>query len=601
MNLAAAPRAARNALNGDCMENLPAITRVSDIRTSGSPEVEAWLYHFLTENNIEHLLNPSIVASPEQLRFMVALRDDQIYVPCDDELFLMIYRQKSAELSEEYLKSWRFVTGLVQSYTMSEQESSRIIALCRYRFNSFFAERMIMPSRMIKRLLSIVLTQCGDPDPFRNKKQQENDKAAAVLADPAYREVLHRCPDFDKSCETLPNMRWQMYGVEMCRLFVMSTMERLWEDGAKPLSPEEVGRELASNGPRCEAMRRVFGPEDTERKKVLYIPDVAGAFIFDLAIIRLLLRQGHQVILSLKDAFYFDSPTFQDAENEQVLKKFLENANARVTHNDALTKNELLQMLRESQLVVISDGLSEQLNLYRASVSFARAGKECDVVIAKGRRNSRLLLGTSHEFTRDIVCCWSDSDGGFRMELKPKASWVRQFPEQEILDQARKIIDQMREAKDNGKTIMFYSAIIGSIPGQTKTAIQLVNAFVGHLRKRLDNTFIINPAEHFEEGMDGDDLMFMWERVQRSGLLDVWRFQTVEDIEKSFTLLKQKVPSAWSGKDSTFSTGCTKEMRIALDVQKSHSELQIIGPSAEKFFRRRDYGVGKYFDATLKG
>ena len=83
-------------------------------------------------------------------------------------------------------------------------------------------------------------------------------------------------------------------------------------------------------------------------------------------------------------------------------------------------------------------------------------------------------------------------------------------------------------------------------------------------------------------------------------MLDVWRFQTVEDIEKSFALLDRKVPSVWSGKDSTFSTGCTKEMRIALEVQAVHPELQIIGPSAEKFFRRRDYGVGKYFDATLK-
>ena len=158
----------------------------------------------------------------------------------------------------------------------------------------------------------------------------------------------------------------------------------------------------------------------------------------------------------------------------------------------------------------------------------------------------------------------------------------------------------MRRAKDVGKTIMLCSAIIGAIPGQTKTAIQLVNAFVRALRERLDNTFIINPAEHFEEGMDGDDPMYMWEHVQRSGLLDVWRFQTVEDIEKSFVLLGRNVPSPRAGKDSTFSTGCTKEMRIALDVQRSHPELQIIGPSAEKFLRRRDYGVGKYFDAALK-
>jgi hypothetical protein len=210
-----------------------------------------------------------------------------------------------------------------------------------------------------------------------------------------------------------------------------------------------------------------------------------------------------------------------------------------------------------------------------------------------------VLLGTSHDFTRDVVCFWRDDGDVFHMTCKPKAAWVRKFTETEITAQSDALIQSMREAKSNGKSIMFYSAIIGSIPGQTRTAIQVVTAFVRHLREKQENTFLINPSEHFSEGMDGDDLMFMWEKVQRSGLLDVWRFQTVEDIETSFGLLERKVPMAWTGKDSTFSTGCTKEMRIALDVQRLHPELQIIGPAPERFFRRQDYGVGKYFDARL--
>lgn len=87
--------------------------------------------------------------------------------------------------------------------------------------------------------------------------------------------------------------------------------------------------------------------------------------------------------------------------------------------------------------------------------------------------------------------------------------------------------------------------------------------------------------------MDGDDLMFMWEQVQRSGLINIWRFQSMEDIEASFGLMGLKVPPVWSGKDATFSTGCTKEMRIALDMQRSHPELQIVGPGPEKFFPPR--------------
>jgi len=575
--------------------NLPSLSRVSDIKISSDSVLEAWLYHFLTENNIEYLLNPSIVASPEQLRFMVALKEEQVYLPCDDELFFLIYRQQGAELSEEYLKVWRFVTSFVQTYNMSKEDAERILALCRYRFNLFFSERMILPSRMVKRLLTIVLTQCGKPNPFREKKRLINERAAALLEKPEFQALLHQCPPLDTSCLSIPDMRHELNIAEMTRLLSLSTLIKRREG---EISPAEAQKDIEENAGKSAALRAVFGPEDSPRKKVLYIPDVAGEFIFDLAFIRALLRQGHKVVLALKDSFYFDSPTAWDMDSEPLLKKVLEEAY--LNHDDSLTKNGLLHLLREHHFMIISDGLAEQINLYRASVTFARAWKECDLVIAKGRRNSTTLLGSSHEFTRDILCCWRSEDNILHMELKPKAAWVRQFPEQEILMKARAIIAEMREARDNGKTVMFYSAVIGSIPGQTKTAIQLVTAFVTHQRDRLENTFIVNPAEHFEEGMDGDDLMYMWEHVQRSGLLDVWRFQTVEDIERSFALLDRKVPSAWSGKDSTFSTGCTKEMRIALDVQKQHPELQIIGPSAEKFFRRRDYGVGKYFDATLK-
>jgi len=34
-------------------------------------------------------------------------------------------------------------------------------------------------------------------------------------------------------------------------------------------------------------------------------------------------------------------------------------------------------------------------------------------------------------------------------------------------------------------------------------------------------------------------------------------------------------------------------------MQRTHPEMQIIGPNPEKFFRRREYGVGKFFDAAI--
>lgn len=146
---------------------------------------------------------------------------------------------------------------------------------------------------------------------------------------------------------------------------------------------------------------------------------------------------------------------------------------------------------------------------------------------------------------------------------------------------------------------MFYSGIIGSIPGRIDVAKKIMNRFVEHLKNQSDNLFIINPSSYYEPGMDADDLMYMWEIVQRSGYIDIWRFQTSEDISQSFKIMEQKVPPEWIGKDATYSTGCTKEMRIAQEVQKENPEMQLIGPAVDKFMRRDEYGVGSMFDRRL--
>ncbi len=581
------------------MKKLPELKQVKDISLHKDPRLESWLHHFLTENNIEYLQNPDHVASPEQLGFMVALSDDQIYIPCSDETFLNIYHGgTSKEISYEYFRAWRFIVTLIRNYSLDTKTKKRIISFCRLRFAVFLSSRIVLPSRMIKRLVTIVLSQCADPDPFSKKKQQANAKGLESFDNPALIRSLLKCPSTLDACVNIHDMRWELDFVELYRLLLVSTIEELWQTGSE-MSALDLDAEFEKACSDCACLRLVFGPEEDARKKILYIPDVSGGFVFDIMIIKNLLRLGHQVVLAVKEGFYFHHPTFWDVQSDPSLVSLLEGAY--LINNSSASKNDLLRALREHRFVIISDGTREQINLYHVSTTFARAWKECDVVIAKGRRNFNTLIDTTLSFTRDIVSFWrSEEDGKFHITCKPRAKWVRKFAEKDLISVADEIIGNMRKAHYEGKTVMFYSAIIGSIPGQTKVAITLVNAFVNHLRQKLENTCIINPAEHFVEGMDGDDLMFMWERVQRSGYLNVWRFQTTEDIEQSFTLLDRKVPSVWSGKDSTFSTGCTKEMHIALSVQEQHPELQIIGPGPEKFFRRRDYGVGKYFDSTLR-
>lgn len=289
-------------------------------------------------------------------------------------------------------------------------------------------------------------------------------------------------------------------------------------------------------------------------------------------------------------------PLYYDLVDDPILEECCKEA--LILPNTRLSKNELLKELHSHKLVIINDGTRERLNLYRVSVTFARAWKEADLILTRGWRGKDILLDTSHEFTRDIICFWQDAQG-FQIKLRPHAKDAKKFSEKDLKIQADKIIKTMREAHKDSRRVMFFSCIIGSIPGQTKVAIALAQALVADLRQKLDHVLIINPAEHFIEGMDGDDLMYMWERVQRSGQIDIWHFQTTHDIELGFTLLGQKIPPLWSGKDATYSTGCTKEMQIALQVQQKNPEMQIIGPDPKLFFRRSEYGVGKYFDAQL--
>jgi len=581
-----------------CIPDLEGLHRTADVRMGNDPVLDAWLLHFMTENNLEFLLNPFLNASPEQLRFMVHMEEEQVYAPCSDEVFRsLLAPQPPAPLLQSYDTVWRVVERLVQQNISSDDTRKRIESLCLHRYNLALYSHILIPSRLMKRLASIVLTQSGLQDPYRERKKLHNARVQRFIQSPMFDTVVHVCREHN-SCGRIADLRWELDLMELQRLFVLSSWGAIWHGGEEAPNIQALEKELARPFQGLEHLTATLGPDSGGPKKILYIPRASGAVMFDILIARSLLRLGHQVILVLKEGFYFQAPAFWDREFDPALAAALNGAY--MLTEDRVSKNQLLQLLREHQFVVISDGTVERLNLYRVSVTFARAWKEADLVIAKGHSHVRRFMETSHEFTRDILCFERLADGSRQLLYKPKPASLRKISESDLRKKADEIIDEMRKARQAGKAVMFYSAIVGSIPGQTETAIRVLTTFVHHLRHRLEGTYIINPAEHFEPGMDGDDLMYMWERVQRSGLIAVWRFQTVADIERSFELMGEKVPPLWTGKDSTYSTGCTKEMKIALDMQQRQPELQIIGPSPEKFFRRREYGVGKYFDAGIE-
>jgi hypothetical protein len=590
-----------------------------EIRLGHDPHLDAWILHFLTENNLDHATNPLENASPEQIRFMVDLDEDKFFPACTDWMLGFLLKQKlTKNLLAEYSSHWRNVIRLIREQIADPYLRAKITALCRYKFKAALQSRVIIPSRLVKWLLTIFMSYSGLDDPLRDRKRRANARAYAFTQTSLYQQIVSACPKEFLACASMDQLRADLDLLELKRLFRLATMRVIWRAREFKLqksmaewanitpiwesmefhpAPEELMTEIDAPWPEFEQLRGYLFQGRQTSLKILYLPGQSGAVIFDIIIIRALIRQGHRVILALKEGFDFMTPTIWDADYDPVLAESLEGAY--FLTDSQVSKNELLKRIRENQLLVISDGTRERLNLYRTSLTFARAWKESQLIIANGGFNHRRLIAVSQDFTRDIVSFHRDDQGKMIFSCKPRSARIRHVTERELLSKAEKLIDAMRQAKASGKTVIFYSAIIGSIPGQTKTAVAVLNAFVAHLRSRLEQSLIINPGEHFEPGMDGDDLMYMWEKVQRSGYIDVWRFQTVEDIEHSFELLGQKMPAVWNGKDATYSTGCTKEMKIALDVQKKHPELQIIGPDPEKFFRRREYGVGKYFDASL--
>lgn len=569
--------------------------KVRDIRLGENVRFDAWLYSMLMDNNLAYRMNPDLIVSPEQMSFMVHLGPDQIYLPCSDATFSMLCAQNpSVELRNQYNRSWRIIMRLVRSFVPDKATRRRILQFCRYRFSQYIAQHTLIPSRLVKRMTGLVLAQGHMlDDPWEDRRRTSTALQQEVLSMPEVYENLEAMPK-GPIPTGISKARRSMDYVEVTRLLCLSAMSRDWLE--KKPSSEEIRSAMDEAYTACEDLRLYFEASAGRSGTILFLCDADGGTLFDLVMVQSLIRMGHRVIFAVKTGFYFYAPTLEDVETDPALKPWLRGGI--VLRQDKLSKNDLLRHLREHRLVVIGDGTRERLNLYRVSVTFSRAWKEADVVLGKGWRAADVLLGTSQEFTRDVICYWRDSNG-FHIKLRKHAPEVKKFSEDAIAAQAESIIAGMREAKSQGRTIMFYSCVIGSIPGETSTAINLVHAFVDNLRKKMDNILIINPAEHFIDGMDGDDLMYMWERVQRSGLIDVWRFQTFEDIEESFALLGRKVPPQWSGKDSTYSTGCTKEMHIALDVQSKNREMQIIGPEARLFFRRGEYGVGKYFDASI--
>ena len=152
--------------------------KASDIRLGRDAHFDAWLYNMMMDNNIAFHMNPDFVASPEQLRFMVALEDDQVYLPCSDAVLQMLIEgEDSKGLLSQYNRVWRIIVRLAYTTCPDKKQRTRALLHCAYRFRQSVRQGTVIPSRLVKRMTGMILSLTDDLDPWTKRRRESNLKA----------------------------------------------------------------------------------------------------------------------------------------------------------------------------------------------------------------------------------------------------------------------------------------------------------------------------------------------------------------------------------------------------------------------------------------
>jgi uncharacterized protein with ATP-grasp and redox domains len=567
-----------------------------------TPDQNAWFTAFFLENHIDPFAYPMKVGSREQVEFMVYPENDERFYPCSDAMFAAIMSRKRPRfLLNRYREVLDKIFNIIEAFIDSEYDRAFLSSLIRIKYDNEIQSRLLIPSRLEKRLYKIFLSRTHIEDPYENLKKKENARAYRFMVSESFKKALNEVNGATENMKglTLDQIKTKVNEIEFTRRLSLLTASPLWQDENFRVPSTSAIKKLLTAKVTGNGMERLLELVHTPKSKILWLTDESKDAVADIAIAQFLANMGHVVILAVKEKPFFKKVCLHDTRTDPVLAKILDQAH--FIHDKAIGKNKLVQRLkRDEHLYVISDGTQEALNLLLVSTTFSRVFKEVDCVVTRGPKQRNRMIQTHFKFTRDVINICA-TDNRLDIVFKPRHPDFINFSHTDLEEKADKIIAQMKQAKKKNMTVMFYSGIIGSIPGKIDVAKKIMSRFIEYLKNQSDNLFIINPSSYYEPGMDADDLMYMWEIVQRSGYIDIWRFQTAEDIAQSFEIMGQKVPPEWIGKDATYSTGCTKEMRIAQDVQIKNPEMQLMGPSVDKFMRRDEYGVGSMYDQRLAG
>jgi len=565
-----------------------------------NPDFDAWVTAFFLKNSLDPFAYPSKVASKEQIEFMVYPENGERYFPCSDKMFDAIMSRKFPPfLKRHYQQVYDRIMSMIDEFIDSEYDRQFLKALIQIKYDDDTQTGLLIPSRLEKKLYKIFLSRTHIENPYSEEKKNINKKISAFLTSEIVVTALNQIDDSLHTINDLSlfELREKIKEIEFKRRLTLITQTNFWahENSEPPLLSKM--KKIFNTPITGEGLVPLMALVSARKQKILWLADESCEAVIDLTIAKFLADLGHVVIVAVKEAPFFKKICIADTRTDPVLVNLLENAH--FIYEKTISKNNLVKLLKhDKNIYVVSDGTRENLNLLLASTTFSRIFKEVDCVISRGTVQKKRLVDSHFRFTQDIINISFDKNQ-LQINYKPKHPGFIKFSHTDLEQKADKIIDQMESAKKKGMTVMFYSGIIGSIPGKIDVAKKIMTTFIDYLHKQSSDLFIINPSFYYEPGMDADDLMYMWEIVQRSSYIDIWRFQTSDDIAKSFSLMNKKVPPEWIGKDSTYSTGCTIEMRIAQDVQKENPEMQLIGPSLDKFMRRNEYGIGSMYDQRL--
>ena len=308
---------------------------------------------------------------------------------------------------------------------------------------------------------------------------------------------------------TLAELREKIKEIEFVRRLTLLTQSPLWTCENQKIPSLNRIKKIFNTRIMGDGLSPLISLMKAKKQKILWLTDESSDIVLDLSMAEFLAELGHIVILAVKESPFFKKVCLADTKTDPVLARELENAH--YIYEKTISKNKLVNLLKhDKNLYVISDGTRETLNLLLVSTTFSRIFKEVDCVISRGRSQKKRLIDSHFSFTQNIINI-SVMKKSLFITYKPRHGAVIKFSHQALEEKANRIIDQMKSAKRKGMTVMFYSGIIGSIPGKIDVAKKIMSTFIHYLEKQSANLFIINPSLYYEPGMDADDLMYMWE------------------------------------------------------------------------------------------